>query len=628
MVYQRKVDRYDGQVVWVEGEAAYEMGNYLGGGSSGVVYEAVDLRADPTTRSVAIKQLNPVGFKLLSGGTAGRCLVAVKGASLAGMARGQPMREEHVWWLVHPNNPSQVVAAYEDPKTRTLREIPLPKCLDIWGWDGLGGGAPYAATAPSWQSHLHTQQQQQQYHHPYNRRTAQESKHAYMQPPGLSMGMGYGGCDDDVLEKVAALGQEVLVNDRLVHIPRVPPKFVKWLRARRSIYREIACHAKLGTHSNVIRLYEVLELVQDSKSTLFLVLELVTGGELFDRIGCGTSEDVARRYFRQLLSGVGCCHARGVAHRDLKPENLLLSDGGEGAVLKIADFGLSAAFAIAAGGDVEDDRHLKGAGGGVQNIRRLRSVVGSPHYVAPEVTYDSVQGYDGRKADAWSAGVILYAMIIGNLPFGKELSQCPRFQRFRRWWLAAARSNGNPHHHHSHQQQQGGGSGAGAMLPALVVGGMGLGGVSGSTGSLSDGEGGFEEAGTVVVPWLFPSHVSAGARAVIVGLLHPDPSQRLSIEAAARHSWVSGSPSSSSASSPVGEHAHDGGGLLASSSSSSTALQHMMKALRNLDLAAQQHQQQHGLTIRSPPPPPIAEEKPGEEDGGASIFGSSPRTWN
>lgn len=265
-----------------------------------------------------------------------------------------PLREDNVWWLVHPNS-KQVIAAYEDPKYGTLREVPLPKCIEIWGWDGMGGGN-YDDTC----------------------------------------------CNDEVLEKLASLSQPVIVDGIHVHIPRVPPKYVKWLRSRRSIYREISNMKKLGTHPNVIKLHEVLELIQDSKSTLFLVLELVTGGELFDRIkvGCGTTEEVARRYFRQLLSGVGCCHARGVCHRDLKPENLLLSDGSESAVLKIADFGLSAAFAIAAGGGgdvMEDDGGMTGSkllSSSTQNssaVRRLRSVVGSPHYVAPEVTHESLQ---------------------------------------------------------------------------------------------------------------------------------------------------------------------------------------------------------------------------------------------
>ena len=433
-VYQRKVDRYDGQVIWIDGEAGFEMGNYLGGGAAGVVYEAEDIRADPILPHVAIKILNPVGFKLMPSGPLQRCLVAVKGA---GVRRGQPLREEHVWWLVHPHS-KQVVAAYEDPKYGTLREVPLPRCIEIWGWDGLGGGAPFLATGTSsssagQQHHHHHQQQQHHPQHAYQQDHQPRDFHPHHQPPyassyqqqhqqqqhqqqyaqqqqeskysaaaattgglpGLQMALGYGGCDDDVLEKVSTLGQEVMLDGVPVHIPRVPPKFVKWLRSRRSIYREIANMAKLGAHPNVIRLSEVLELIQDSKSTLFLVLELVTGGELFDRIkiGCGTTEEVGRRYFRQLLSGVGCCHARGVAHRDLKPENLLLSDGGESAVLKIADFG----FAIAL----------------TKETSKRHSVVGTPYWMAPEL----IRGTDyDSKVDIWSLGITCIEMAEGEPP--------------------------------------------------------------------------------------------------------------------------------------------------------------------------------------------------------------------
>ena len=72
----------------------------------------------------------------------------------------------------------------------------------------------------------------------------------------------------------------------------------------------------------------VLELLNDSKATIFLALEMANGGELFDRIKIdrGTEEDTARHYMRQLLAGIAHCHGRGVCHRDLKPENLLLAD--------------------------------------------------------------------------------------------------------------------------------------------------------------------------------------------------------------------------------------------------------------------------------------------------------------
>ena len=80
--------------------------------------------------------------------------------------------------------------------------------------------------------------------------------------------------------------KRVQVKGKVVNIPRVAPKFLKFLRARRSVYREIAAMAALDHHDNVLDLFEVLELVEDSKATLFLVLEMATGGELFDRYAC------------------------------------------------------------------------------------------------------------------------------------------------------------------------------------------------------------------------------------------------------------------------------------------------------------------------------------------------------
>ncbi|KAK9088433.1 hypothetical protein Scep_027515 [Stephania cephalantha] len=157
------------------------------------------------------------------------------------------------------------------------------------------------------------------------------------------------------------------------------------------IKREIST-MKLVKHPNVIRMFEVMA----SKTKIYIVLEFVTGGELFDKIASNgrLKEDEARNYFQQLINAVDYCHSRGVYHRDLKPENLLLDSKGQ---LKVSDFGLSAL---------------------PQQVREdglLYTTCGTPNYVAPEVV--NSKGYDGAKADLWSCGVILFVLLAGYLPF-------------------------------------------------------------------------------------------------------------------------------------------------------------------------------------------------------------------
>ncbi|XP_021776482.1 CBL-interacting protein kinase 32-like [Chenopodium quinoa] len=158
------------------------------------------------------------------------------------------------------------------------------------------------------------------------------------------------------------------------------------------IRREIATMKRIK-HPHVVRLYEVM----GSKTKIYIVLEYVTGGELFDRIvhHGRMMEDEARKYFQQLINAVDYCHSRGVYHRDLKPENLLLDSGGN---LKVSDFGLSAI----------SQQQVQGDG-------LLHTTCGTPNYVAPEVLNDL--GYDGATADVWSCGVILFVLLAGYLPF-------------------------------------------------------------------------------------------------------------------------------------------------------------------------------------------------------------------
>ncbi|CAI0469852.1 unnamed protein product [Linum tenue] len=159
--------------------------------------------------------------------------------------------------------------------------------------------------------------------------------------------------------------------------------------------REIST-MKLIKHPNVVKIFEVMA----SRSKIYIVLEFVDGGELFDKIAKHgrLKEDEARKYFQQIINAVDFCHSRGVYHRDLKPENLLLDSFG---VLKVSDFGLSA-FA---------PPQIRGDG-------LLHTACGTPNYVAPEVLKD--KGYDGAASDVWSCGVILFVLMAGYLPFDES----------------------------------------------------------------------------------------------------------------------------------------------------------------------------------------------------------------
>jgi len=156
--------------------------------------------------------------------------------------------------------------------------------------------------------------------------------------------------------------------------------------------REIDIMKKVQ-HRNVLRLIEIYE----TDMHLSLVMELVNGGELFYKIvdKGSYSEREARDIIRQLVEGVDYLHSKGIAHRDLKPENLLCSEtSGEGVVIKIADFGLSKAFA---------------------NGSVLETSCGTPDYAAPEVL--RMDGAYDKSVDLWSMGVITYVVLCGFPPF-------------------------------------------------------------------------------------------------------------------------------------------------------------------------------------------------------------------
>ncbi|CDW88495.1 protein kinase domain containing protein [Stylonychia lemnae] len=142
-------------------------------------------------------------------------------------------------------------------------------------------------------------------------------------------------------------------------------------------------------HPNVVKLYEIF----DDKDCMYLVLELMTGGELFDRIVEKEhySEMEAAETIKPIVDAIRYCHNMGIIHRDLKPENLLYGSRDQASIIKIADFGLA--------------RFLQG--------ELATTACGTPGYVAPEILEG--RGY-GKEVDYWSIGVILYILQVLNNP--------------------------------------------------------------------------------------------------------------------------------------------------------------------------------------------------------------------
>jgi len=209
---------------------------------------------------------------------------------------------------------------------------------------------------------------------------------------------------------------------------------------------------------------------------------------------------------------------------------LLLQDSADGGpILKIADFGFSARFAmgdndgagVAHSDDWKGPMSVNSSRGPAMTfaalnatpttstslpdeslLRVLKSVVGSPFYVAPEVL--QARGYDGPKADVWSLGVILYAMLAGNLPFEQELSSCKRFRLFCKWVREQTAKGVRFWNDQSIEYPQ----------------------------------------------WLFPAKFSMLAKGLIVAMLHPDPDSRISVSEAMRHPLCCNAGLSSSSTQP------------------------------------------------------------------------------
>ncbi|KAF9023946.1 Pkinase-domain-containing protein [Hymenopellis radicata] len=171
--------------------------------------------------------------------------------------------------------------------------------------------------------------------------------------------------------------------------------------------REIAIIASLK-HPNICGFKKMFKQPDGGRN---LVIELVEGGDLLDYILArqGLGEDIAQHFTYQMCDALAFCHSKNIAHRDLKPENILLTLHNPPQV-KIADFGLA---------KVADSATM------------LRTMCGTPSYLAPEVvTQNGITGY-GNVVDAWSIGVIVFCMLTNSSPFDDSAGPADIRERIR-----------------------------------------------------------------------------------------------------------------------------------------------------------------------------------------------------
>ena len=175
---------------------------------------------------------------------------------------------------------------------------------------------------------------------------------------------------------------------KLVAIKSINKEYLSEEKQRSKIMHEVGILLRLR-HDSVVKLYETFE----TRRHIMLVMELCAGGDLlnFVRKRKKMDEPLAKVLFKQIIEGIGYIHSKSILHRDIKLDNILLDGKGK---VKIADFGVSK---IVKKGEVMCEQS------------------GTPAYIAPEIIRD--KGYKGFKADLWSAGVVLYALLTGTVPF-------------------------------------------------------------------------------------------------------------------------------------------------------------------------------------------------------------------
>lgn len=178
------------------------------------------------------------------------------------------------------------------------------------------------------------------------------------------------------------------LSEEMVAIKSINKEFLTDEASKNKVMKEVRILKKMR-HKNIVQLYDTFE----TNKHIIFVMELCSGGDLLNyvRKRRRLSEDYAKAIFKQILEALHYCHKLNILHRDIKLDNIILDSEG---VIKIGDFGVSKI---------------------IEPGQTMYDQCGTPAYIAPEILRD--KGYIGWGIDVWSAGVVLYAMLYGTVPF-------------------------------------------------------------------------------------------------------------------------------------------------------------------------------------------------------------------